>query len=268
MRPLFLLLLAAACSSPPAPIDAGTDAGADAGRTCLDPDAGPTPDAGGLDGGDLTCLGQPLPTVAVDALAIEGFVSSAGLVRNPVAGALVELFDSSGALLDSATTTADGGRYQLDTVIGCAPLSGSVRGSNPDAGFFDIWYYPPQPWRRSRAGLELTIFDTAARNLAAGIAQVTIQNGTGALALGVEDCTGTPISGATVSTNAGGDVRYVSDLGLPSMMLTATTGKGQVLVFNVAPGDVMLTATVNGQTLRTKTVGVRADAITATTLVP
>jgi hypothetical protein len=262
------LCLIAACGKAPTP-DAGVpDAGADAGPTCLDPDSG-TPDAGDGDGGDLSCLNQPLPAGAVSHLTISGFVTAAGLARKPVEGAQVELYDEAGTqVLSTAVSAPDGGTWSVDTDIGCAPFLGSLRASDPDAGFSDAWYYPAAPFRHDRAALELVVFDAAAQGLIAAIAQVTIQPGTGALALGVDDCSGHAMFGATVASSPAGKVRYVSEQGLPSPMGTATSSKGQALIFNVPPGSVELTATVNGQTLRSKTVTVRDGTITATTLTP
>lgn len=245
----------------------GDDAGFDAGPVCLDSDSG-VADAGPGDGGDFSCLGQPLPTVAVAQLDLGGFVTAAGLSRTPVEGALIELMDPSGSVVASAVSGTDGGRYAVSTAIGCAPYAGSMRASKPDAGFSDNWYYPSAPWRMSRSSLELVIFDGAAQTLVAGIAGVTVQPGTGALALGVDDCAGRPMSGATVTTSPAGTVRYVSALGFPSATETATTGKGQLIVFNVPPGMVELNAMAAGQTLRSKRVLVHENAITSTTLTP
>jgi hypothetical protein len=262
-----LCIFAAACGKAPAP-DAGVDAGVDAGATCLDPDAGPA-DAGAGDGGDLSCLGQPLPVGAVGHLTISGFVTAAGIARKPIDGALVELFDPSGTrVLSSALSATDGGTWSVDTDLGCTPSVLALRAGKPDAGFADGWYYPPAPFRRDRQGLELVVFDAAAQALVAGIAQVTIQPGTGAIALGVDDCSGRAVFGATVASSPAGTVRYISELGFPSTNEMATTSKGQALIFNVAPGAVQLTATVGGQTLRSKTITVRDGTITTTTLTP
>lgn len=278
MRPLLLapLFLLIACSSSPGPVDSGTpDAGTpdsgtpDAGKACLDPDSGTPSDAGrdAGDGGDFSCAGAAVPQLATPTFTVDGIVTSAGLTRRPVTGALVELFGPTGAPLGT-DVTADGGTYALSTDLSCAPLAGYLRASHRDAGFYDIYYYPPAPWRRPRSGLELVIFDDAARNLAAGFANVTIMNGTAALALGVDDCAGDPVSGATVTTTPMGDVRYVAASGLPSGTQMSTSSKGQVLIFNLPPGPVTVTGTARGHTFPMKTIDARADAITSTTLTP
>ena len=276
MRPLVLSgLVLVACSSTPGPVDSGTpdsgtDAGSpDAGRVCLDPDAGAPSDAGrdAGDGGDFSCTGAVIPQTAVPTFTVDGIVTSAGLVRRPVTSALVELFGATGNPLGTHVTP-DGGTYSLSTDLSCLPLDGYLKASHRDAGFYDIYYYPPAPWRRPRAGLELVIFDDAARNLAAGLANVTIVNGTAALALGIDDCAGDPVSGATFTSTPAGDIRYVAASGLPSSMQMSTSSKGQVLIFNLPPGTVQVTATARGQTFPTKSIDARADAITSTTLTP
>ncbi len=258
-----------ACGKTPSPVDSGVpDAGApDAGRQCLDPDAGPPVDAGERDGGDFSCAGQTPPQLATPSFTVDGTVTAAGISRNPVDGALVELFNAGGTLLDSELS-ADGGSYQLGADLGCTALDGYLRASKPDAGFYDIYYYPTFPWRRPRSALELVVFDDAARQLVSAFAGVTIQAGTAALALGVDDCAGAPVSGATVATNPSGDVRYVAGNGLPTSGATSTSAKGQALVFNLPPGPVTLTVSARGQTFRVRTIPARADAITSTTLVP
>lgn len=264
----------AACGKTPSPLDSGVpDAGSpdaggpDAGRQCLDPDAGPPVDAGERDGGDFSCAGQTPPQLATVTFTVDGTVTAAGISRNPVDGALVELFNAGGTLLDSELSV-DGGRYALTTNVDCAPLDGYLRASKPDAGFYDIYYYPTFPWRRPRAALELVVFDNAARQLVSGFAGVTIQNGTAALALGVDDCAGAPVSGATVTTNPSGDVRYVAGNGLPTSGAMSTSAKGQALVFNLPPGPVTITVNARGQTFRVRTIDARVDAITSTTMTP
>lgn len=263
---LVLSALLAACSGKsPTP-----DAGVDAGPVCLDPDAGPPADAGEADGGDFSCLGQVRPTVAVQDLSIAGFVAAQmGFARVRVPGAQVELFGPGGARVDSAESDTDGGNYELGHGIGCTAFDGHIRASHPDAGYYDFYYYPPTPWQRGRTDLELVILNDSSRSLAALVAGVTIMNGTGQLALGVEDCTRTPVSNAVVTTMPAGELRYIATNGLPGManMFPSTTSKGQALIFNLPPGDVTVTVTAQGKTL-TRVVPVRADSVTATTLVP
>lgn len=269
-RVLLLAIAVWGCGKTPAPVDAGVDAGPpDAGPTCLDPDAGTVADAGATsDGGDFGCRGQPLPRGAVASFTVDGLVTApAGFSRVNVDGALIELFGANGTVLAS-TDSRDAGRYALSAEIGCEPLDGYVRGSKPDAGFYDIYYYPPAPWRRSRSSLELVILDDAARNLVSMIANVMIMNGTAVLALGVNDCAGEPVVGATVTSVPAGDVRYVAPNGIPTDQDMATTSKGQLLIFNLPPGPVQVTATARGTTFTVRTVIGRADAITSTNLTP
>lgn len=275
-----MVLALAACSGPKPVPDAGldaavdTDAGTDAGvqPVCLGDAPDGSVDGGALDGGrdagnDFSCLGRPTPPGGQATLVVAGTVTTAGFTRRPRADIPVALCAKDGTVLATGTSD-DAGAFTLSTAAGCEPLDGYVRTVNgPDAGLFDAYYVPSQPWRYDREGVELVLFDSVTRNLVGQIAGVTIQNGTGVVALTIADCADEPVGGAVLSID-GGVVRYVAASGLPSATLTATDTTGEALVFNLAPGTATLTAVSGATSIGPRTLPVFADGVTATTLMP
>lgn len=266
---LMLSVVALACGKSPVP-DAGVDAGVVvAPPVCLPDgvDAGAPVDGGPL---DFSCRGEAPAPGGQAVLVVAGTATRAGFVRTPVPGVLLELLQRDGTVLAS-TLSGDGGIYELTSDTGCSPLDGEVRATHPDpdAGFYVSYSVPAAPWRLDRSGLELVLFDLSTRGLAAGIAGVTIIDGTGVLALTVHDCAGNPVEGALVSTVGGvGVVRYVGASGLPTSMQLATAPSGQAVIFNIPVPGVELIATLDGGVIGQRLVPVHADALSGTVLTP
>lgn len=262
------------CCGKPSPPDGGqpgADGGEDAGQgaICL-PDR---TDAGADDGGtgtDFSCRGRAPGEGGQAELVITGESTRAGLPRLPLPGVQLELLDTSGAVLASAVSD-DAGVYRLSVDAGCAPLAGEVRATHPDpdAGFYLSYAVPEAPWRHDRVNLELVMFDRVARGLVAGLASVTVVDGTAVLALTVEDCAGRPVQDAIVSASGdGGVVRYVGASGVPTNTLSATGASGQVVIFNLPGSSVEVTATWDGGVIGRRVVPIHADAASGTFLVP
>lgn len=264
-----------ACGKAPAPLDAGFDAGTsnDAGSSgpiCLEDtvDAGAT-DAGWDGGYDFSCRGRAPAAGGQAELVVSGKVTLAGFSRNPLEGATVELLSATGVTVTTVTTD-DAGTYRVAADAGCEPRDGQLRASYPpDSGVFPTYYLPPAPWTRDRGGLELVLFDRGSRGLAGTIANVTINDGTAVLAIRTVDCAGNPVEGVTVSSSSdAGAVRYVAMSGLPSPSLTSTGPSGEAVIFNLPAGSVDVRATLPDGGVLSRPIGLRADAITAATLVP
>src|SRR5205814_9499869 len=133
---------------------------------------------------------------------IVGNTTRAGFTRPGLPNVQLDLLSTSGAVLATTLSDADGGAFRLTFDAGCAPLAGELRGTHtdPDAGFFLTYYVPAEPWRYDRDGLELVLFDGLTRGLAAQLAGVTIANDTAVLALSIDDCDGRPVLDAVVRT--------------------------------------------------------------------
>lgn len=250
------------------PVDAGFDAGVPVVPVCLadGEDAGAASDAGL----DFSCRGRAPAPGGQAALEVMGTVTRAGFVRTPLPGIQVDLLTLEGTVMIS-TLTDDAGVYRLRHDAGCLPVEGEVRATHPDpdAGFYPSYSVPEAPWRFDRSGLELVLFDGSTRGLVAGLAGVTLVDGTAVLALTVVDCQGTPVEGARVATGSGaGEVRYVGASGLPTSMLSATGPGGDVIVFNLPGRSVEVSATLDGGVVGQRLVPVHPDAATGTFLAP
>lgn len=261
------------CGKPSSPDGGqpGTDGGEDAGQgsLCLEDRT----DAGADDGGtgtDFSCRGRAPGEGGQAELVITGQATRAGLPRLPLPGVQLDLLDSSGAVRATAMSD-DAGVYRLAADAGCAPLAGEVRAtySDPDAGFYLSYAVPEAPWRYDRGNLELVMFDRVARGLIAGLASVTLVDGTAVLALTVEDCSGRPVQDAIVSAAGdAGTVRYVGASGVPTNALSATGSNGQVVIFNLPGSSIEVTATWDGGVIGRRVVPIHADAASGTFLSP
>jgi hypothetical protein len=76
------------------------------------------------------------------------------------------------------------------------------------------------------------------------------------------------VGGVTISSTPAGTVRYNGSNGLPSSTATMTMADGLGYVFNVAPGQVTLSATGGGMTFKSHAVNARADQVTTTLITP
>src|SRR5690606_38069228 len=96
--------------------------------------------------------------------------------------------------------------------------------------------------------------------------------GNGIVALIVTDGTN-PVAGAQVTSNPEPlpETRYngmVGTLVLPDPMATETYTDGVAYLFNLAPGDVTVSATKSGMTFSSHKVKAWADQLTTTVIVP
>lgn len=229
----------------------GDDGGADV-------DAGP-PSA-------FNCDGEELPTAASDPLVINGIANEASATGNePLAGATVEAFENGSATPQATGTTGADGAYALSVVTGGAPVDGYVRGRQTD--FLDVYLYPPQPLAADTGDAPLLFIADGTFGLIHTLTGVDRTEGTGWMGVLVVDCFNEPVAGATVTTSPASTVKYSVD-GLPNADATVTEDDGIAYVFNVAPGQVTVDASFEGQSFREHAVEVRADVVTTTAVAP
>jgi hypothetical protein len=210
------------------------------------------------------CLGQPLPTTAGDPLVVSGIVRSNPITPAALAGAQVVGYRTGNATKLDSTSSDATGNYTLTLATGGQPLDGYVRVFK--SGYLDTYGYPPAPLvaGATQSALLITTSDLAALGMLAGVTQTA---GKGLIAIVVSDCHGTPLSGATVSSNPAGTLRYNSG-GFPSSTASATSADGVAYILNVTAGDVVVSATAATHVLRSHTVNARADAVTLTGVTP
>lgn len=224
---------------------------------------------GGGDGGtgptgSFDCLGDPLPTTAANPITVSGQALAGAFSPGPLTDALVTAFATGTAESLAVDTSDAGGLYLLTVATGGVPLNGYVRVQK--GGYITTYGYPAVPLVAS--AIQNVLVPTSGEiDLLEFAADVTQAAGNGFIGVVVVDCAGDPIQGATVSTNGGGTVRYNSG-STPSPSATSTAADGVAYVFNVTPGDVIVSATGGGHVLRAHTVNARADAVTLTEVMP
>lgn len=206
--------------------------------------------------GPYRCLGAALPTTAPDPITVTGTITGNVAAPAPLVGATVAGYRTGTAsALDSAVTNASG-NFSLTLATGGTPLDGYLRVSK--AGYIDTYAYPPAPLAASGSH-SAAIITAAERNTIAGLLGVTPTAGNGFMAVVVEDCDGAGVTGATLSVTQGG-----SDVGA---VYTAGSA-GTFYVFNIPPGQTVVGASGGGNTLRSHTVTIHADALTLTGVTP
>lgn len=261
----WLLILAAACGDND---EGGGGAAADAAAG-IDasggvPDAAGEPDAMPA---DLSCLGAPLPTEAMNPVTVAGsvFTVDAG-GQSPVEGAVVQIRRSSNdRVLDTngPTGTPADGSFSLTANTRGVPLEAYLRARAE--GFITTRLYPPIPFSADVASVPLPIFNPVIINFLAPDQEPD----NGLLLVIVVDCSGNPIQGATVSsTPEAGQVLYASDTGLPDDQATSTASSGLAFLINVPAGAVTVSASASGETLLEHDVTSVAGEITTTVVVP
>lgn len=248
--------------------DGGGGSAADASTS---PDATPTPDAMPAPDADpsaYACLGQPLPTTAIDPLAVSGSVYTIGLGgQSPIAGANIQAFATGTTTSPLASTTsAASGAYSMNTVTGGNPLNAYVKAVA--TSYLDTYLIPPWPLTAGFDNASVIMLSGSTLGLLAQLTGATQSMSNGFVALVVLDCNNDPVAGATVTvTGTHGAIKYMSS-NFPSGSATATDVDGIAFIFDVAPGTVTVDASVNGMSLREHSVNVIANTLTATVVTP
>ena len=210
------------------------------------------------------CIGQALPTTAPATIAVTGQINSNALSPSPQPGAVVSAFRTGDTTTLATATSNTPGFYTLQVLTGGAPVDGYLRVTH--SGHIDTYGYPSRPLAADAVDnvLLITSSELGALGTIVGVPQTA---GNGFMAVIVQDCSGTPLAGATVTTTPAGTVRYDAGSG-PSATATSTSTDGVAYVFNVTPGNVTVHATASGHTLRQHVVNARADAVVLTQIQP
>ena len=177
---------------------------------------------------------------------------------SPLAGVAVAAYDSSNDSTPLATATSDAqGHYTL--TVNAAMLDGYLKVTK--SGYVDTYLYPPAPLDAS-ATVDASLLSSSTFGLLALYAGADSSQGT--IITIVQDAAGHPVAGAKVSsTPAAGIIRYSDGTGAPSGT-TSTSADGTAFFFNLAPGDVTITATKSGASFQSHVVGARANALVTT----
>src|SRR6266702_2746005 len=185
----------------------------------------------------FACLGQALPTTAPATIVITGQAADI-VTQGPVSSAPVFAFRTGDTTTLAADTTDTPGFYSLTISTSGTPVDGYVRVTA--SGHITTYAYPAQPIPRDTLD-NISMVTPAEFSLLAAAAGITPQLGKGFIGVLVKDCTGTAITGATVSTTPAATVLY-NVAGVPSSSATATASDGVAYVANVTAGDVTVKA--------------------------
>jgi hypothetical protein len=253
-----LISVIAACS--------GGSSGASGSPTPTATPSGTATPTGTATPGPYTCLGVALPTTATDPVSIAGIASAAGLSgTTPVSGAAINVYRTGNATSLGNATTIASGAFTISVATGGTPLDGYLKGTA--ATYLDTYLYTDAPIAKNLAAAPVFFLTQSTFNLLAGAAGVTQTAGKGWIGVEVLDCTGTPVAGATVTSNPAGTVKYLAGTA-PSSSATMTDVSGQAFIFNAGPGTVTISATAAGHTLRSHDVNVIANVITTAAIAP
>jgi len=208
----------------------------------------------------------PTPSGAVpDPIVLSGTTQTDGVSGStPVTNATVEVYRTGTATALIAGSSDGTGHYSLNVPTGGAAVDGYIHAAA--ASYLDSYQYPTSPFAAS-ATFTVTLLNSSTFGTIGSLAGVTQASGKGWIAVEVVNSAGTPTSGATVSTTPSGTVKYLSG-GLPSSSATMTDTDGVAFVFNLTPGDVIVSASAGGNPLHSHTVNARADVLTYTSIAP
>lgn len=237
--------------------------------TACGDDVAATPDAGlehdaPVQDPAFSCAGHALPTTAPDPLAVTGTTVDINTLA-PLAGVTVAAFRTGEATALATATSDSGGNYAITAPSGGTPIDGYLQASV--SGHLDTYYYAAAPVAADATAAQIALITQA--NLDAGTAAVGVTQSAanGAMLVRVADCNGLPLTGATISTTPSGEIRYSAN-SQPSTTATMTDASGVAFIYNVPPGTVTVDAMLGTRALRTRIVGVHADAGTVTGVRP
>jgi hypothetical protein len=191
--------------------------------------------------GKYTCSGVPLPPGAGSSVTISGLVSDA-FTGMPIANAMVDgTLDGEMASGFPTTTSSNGAFSVTETTDGVArDLSLVVTGSG---------YLPTNVTPSTTLGSDLVIepLGLFTQDDLDMVGSAAMQPPDGSKVQGivqVQDCNGSALAGATVSTDppAAGIV-YADDTLAPDLSATSTAAIGVAFVFGLQPG----TPTISGE---------------------
>jgi hypothetical protein len=216
-------------------------------------------------GGPFACLSQPLPTTAPPKITIAGSLF-APFIGMPLTNTVAEVFLIGTSTSIFSVTTDATGAFSHEQGIGSKPFDMYVRAA-PN-GYLPTYLYPAVP-AVSDVNLPLQMFTAMHLQTIVGLAGLpAVDPAKVTFLVTVADCNGMPVSGATITTNPPGMVRYFVGT-TPSPTAIATDAMtGAAIVSNVDVSNTTVGATVSGMTLHAHNFDGVAGAIMETTVQP
>lgn len=218
--------------------------------------------------GDDGATEMPDAPPAAQTITITGTASQRSPTGSvPVEGATVGAYSNADDSTPVATTTTDAsGNYTLTIDTHGVALEGYIKATMTD--LVDTYLYPPGAITADYADAALNMLAPATLDLLANtLCRANQDTAMGMIALEVADASKTPIQGATVSSDPAASLYCYDGGSLPSPSATATDTDGIAYMFNVT-GDVTVSATKMGTTLKPTMLKARAGAVTTTLVQP
>jgi hypothetical protein len=205
-----------------------------------------------------TSCGNPVETTADSTVNLGGSVddSALGSNGNAVVGGTVTAFSAGDASLGSAPTE-NGGVYALDATTGGKPVEYLTLQAS---GYTTMRLYPHAPITASTTVAKIGMFTSTDVSDLATTAGVTPASGKAIAVITVTDCNSTSVPGATITAPGSAVVKYFHADG--SANGTSTDSTGTAVVFNLAPGTVMLAAQASGLMFYSRAVKVDSSYLT------
>ncbi len=220
---------------------------------------------GGSSGDDDGTDGPPVPTTIM-ITGVAQTISAGG--TDPAPDVLIEAFANSDAatVITSAMTDAQG-NYTLTVTTNGVALDGFLKASK--SNLLDTYLYAPEPIAENFDGASINMISQNTLDGLAGVFCGDDQStSNGVIAALIYDAADMPVAGAMMSSSpAPSSVCYNGTNGLPSNNATATAADGIGYMFNVT-GNVTVSGTAAGLTLRSHAVTARAGALTTTLIRP
>lgn len=201
-------------------------------------------------------------------VTVTGVASEIGISgRTPIAGVTIAAYEEGASTPVAMTTSGADGTYSLTIMTDGQALDGYLKGTQ--SGKKDTYLYPAAPLAADIDGASILMLTQSTFDLASTLAQGGQTPGMAFIGIQVFNAEMTMgIAGVTLSSQPAGTVRYNGSNGLPSSTGTMTMADGLGYVFNVAPGQVTVSGTGGGVTLRSHAVNARADQVTTTLIQP
>jgi hypothetical protein len=218
--------------------------------------AGNATDGGSLDAAsapqDFTTLDLTLPfqPCSLPAQIADPIVFTARVVLPPmlfpIAGAVVDFRLRSDDSLVGTSTADAGGKISLSLPSNGKPIDGYFKISAN--GYVTEYLYPPTPGLAAGANnFPLLIYqDSFFSDLAQSVG-VNVDPSAGIIEASVQDCTRAPVENAVVAIAPPSGKLVYGDGNGHFIESGHTSSDGLALAFNVAPGEVTLSATALGQ---------------------
>lgn len=190
-----------------------------------------------------------------------------GVNSYPAPEVTIEAYSSSDPSTPVVTGTVDAAsNFTVAIPTGGVPVDGYLKATL--TGYLDTYEYPPHALATDlHASIQVPTTNTT--DLLSGTFCGSSQDyANGIVALSVNDASGNPLAGATITSDPA-PLKYCYNLnGYPNKTATVTDVDGIAYLINVPAGKVTINGNKSGTTFRTHVVNAQANTMTLTQVAP